>query len=305
MVEDQTGLGGPSVAPSADPTSRWGLERAEIQAEVDTLVHQLFAGLLKAADELKERIRKDTDSLLENNRQIRAELMREIEAARAELDQTRAMSRSAAEAEMQQERERILAEARGQANDIIRAAEVERDRLLGEIRATEGRLRALEIQIQQALGAATGASATTAATASFAAPPPSSAPPAADEFSPLEPTPAKSEPPAPAPPAVDEPAAAEPVSAEPAAPAMPTAPREVQLVFTSVPGYQQAAALERAARGLPNVGTVDVLEFERGRLVLQLHTTNDSALPDDLIARAPLTLQVVGRDRDQVTFQVV
>ena len=54
----------------------------------------------------------------------------------------------------------------------------------------------------------------------------------------------------------------------PATSRLGTRPRPVELVFDGVPGYQQASALEMAVGDLLPDGEVDIVEFERGQLIL-------------------------------------
>jgi hypothetical protein len=87
-------------------------------------------------------------------------------------------------------------------------------------------------------------------------------------------------------------------------PAAPSGPRTMQLIFTNVPGYQQAAAIERTTRQLPDVSNVDVQEFERGRLVLEVQAGNPSALADAMISSAPAAMNVADRSASAITFQL-
>ena len=70
------------------------------------------------------------------------------------------------------------------------------------------------------------------------------------------------------------------------------------------PDYQQAAAIERATRQLTDVSNVDVQEFERGRLVLEVQSGNPAALADQMLSSAPRAMSVVNRSPDAITFQL-
>jgi hypothetical protein len=78
----------------------------------------------------------------------------------------------------------------------------------------------------------------------------------------------------------------------------------MQLVFDGVPGYQQAAAIERAVQDLVGDGEVDILEFEQGQLVLRVEADDPRALADRLVASPPLPMRVVASGQDSATFQL-
>ena len=80
--------------------------------------------------------------------------------------------------------------------------------------------------------------------------------------------------------------------------------RMMQLIFTNVPGYQRAAAIERATRQLPDVSNVDVQEFERGRLVLEVQLSDPSAVADAMVANGPAEMFVAEHSASAITFQL-
>ncbi|MFN0072467.1 MAG: hypothetical protein ACKVVP_13365 [Chloroflexota bacterium] len=342
-MHEQISTPTPAAADTEVPP-RWALERAELQGDVDALVHQVLAGLLNSAEELKQRIREDTTAELRESRRERDAIRAEIESARHELEAVRTGNQAAVQEELDRERESILAAARAEADQIIQNAQTERETLLGEIRATESRLRGLQEQIQSLLGFSSGISAAPAAPpppapAAPLAPPapapavgiaapsvvpsaPHVAPPAPVEltapvsvYSPVSVLETPIAPDVPAPPTnfsglIDssaETAVLEPLSvSEPVAPApvAPAGPRTLELVFTNVPGYQQAAAIERATRQLPDVSGVDVQEFERGRLVLEVQASNPIGLASLMVASAPAAMSVADETADRITFQL-
>lgn len=306
-MDEQTYSTHPGSPSDADLSPRWALERSELQSEVDALVHQVLGGLLKAAEDLKQRIREETTlELAEGHRQLN-QLQEDIATAQQELADVRAAQQTAAVEAIEQEREAILSAARQDAERIIRDAEAEREHMLSEIRATEDRLRGLQEQIQALLGF----SGTSAAPVAPAPPPP---PPAPEPVAPpLESPGAPASPPvesivageAGTAPVAEEPR--EPMEAAPVAepePAAPTGPRPIQLVFANVPGYQQAAAIERSTRQLPDVGNVEVLEFERGRLVLQIDAADPAGLAAQVVANAPAAMTLTEEEPDSLTFQL-
>lgn len=336
-MEDQSNPTNPAVT-DADLSARWALQRAELQSDVDALVHQVLAGMLKAAEDLKQRIRDETTQELRESRRQRDELRQQIEAAQIELEEVHAGHTAAAQEALDQERESVLAAAHEEAQQIIRDAQAERDRMLSEIRATEGRLRGMQEQIQAMLGIGSTTSAAPApeppappappvapppAAAVTAAPPPAPeilpAAPVVEPIAPPEPPLAPAfvspvatehpiEPEAPAPPTnfsglIDTAEDAPALSTEPEV-AAPAGPGKVQLVFTNVPGYQQAAAIERATRQLGDVSNVDVLEFERGRLVLEVQSEHPGSLADQMVQNAPASMSIAERTATAVTFQL-
>jgi hypothetical protein len=338
-MDEQTGTRASSGG-EAELPPRWALERAELQSDVDALVHQALAGLLKSAEDLKQRIREETLAEVQQGKLEREAVQREIEEARQELEEVRGGNRAAAEAEIEQEREAILAEARAEGERIVDAAKAERESLLEEIRASQHKLREFQEQVQSLLGLGGGAAASAASAppataepaaprteASIAAPSTPVTPAVSSEPQPMsvessvvhEPpvaheTPVVPEAPAPptnfsglidskpeTPVAASTPTPPAPVTPEPAAPA---GPRTMQLIFTNVPGYQQAAAIERTTRQLPDVSNVDVQEFERGRLVLEVQAGNPSALADAMVSSAPAAMSVADRSANAITFQL-
>jgi membrane protease YdiL (CAAX protease family) len=192
-----------------------------------------------------------------------------------------------------EEREAILAQARGQAAAIVRAAETECERLLGEIRAAERRLCAAQTQLQQLLndGQTEPVQAgTAAAPAEILTFPTKPRPDRAEEvYQPTDPNGRR--------------LTAHPPAA--AAPGVRVEPHEIQLLFNDVPGHQHAAPLEQAVRSLPGVDRVQILEFERRRLVLRLRLADPELLPELVMGRAPFEVRLVERSREQVAFQLV
>lgn len=80
--------------------------------------------------------------------------------------------------------------------------------------------------------------------------------------------------------------------------------RPLQLVFDGVPGYQQAAAIERAVGDLAEDGDVEIIEFEQGQLVLRVEASNPRSLADRLVTKPPLPMRLVASGRDSATFQL-
>ncbi|MCC7372164.1 MAG: hypothetical protein IT306_27365 [Chloroflexi bacterium] len=346
---------------------RWAREQAEIERQTDALVLRTLTAMVTAAEDLKSKLRRDTESMLEEYRKSKRALENEISLSTAERQRFRR--------EVEQERESIVADANVQAREIVEAAEREREQLLRETRMMEQRLRGIEGQIRDLFGQTTAPSdappgAAAPATVTPAAPaapipttpaPTPSAPAAAAAAPSRDFTPATFEragatPPAPVTPtpSVDEdddedevaesafvedeaelvddvdededepptaatpshpftPAPPPPVVAAPPAPA-PSAPapvsaaraqqrRLVELVFDGVPGYQQASALERAVDDLVPDGEVDILDFERGQLVLNVQATDLDALAEQLVATSTaVLLELESVEADRATF---
>ena len=138
---------------------------------------------------------------------------------------------------------------------------------------------------------------------SFAASAPASAPPVAsvttrtDESVEMPAAPAPTSAPTTSP-------SPEPVAATTADEDTVGATRGLQLVFDGVPGYQQAAAIERAVGDLVEDGEVEIIEFEQGQLVLQVEAANPRALADRLMAKSPLPMRLVASGQDSATFQL-
>jgi hypothetical protein len=82
-------------------------------------------------------------------------------------------------------------------------------------------------------------------------------------------------------------------------------PRQVELVFDGVPGYQQASALEMAVGDLLPDGDVDIVEFERGQLVLSAQAADLDGLAGQLVASMPASLQLSAVAGDRATFRCV
>ena len=355
-------------------------EQAEIERQTDTLVLRTLTSLVTASEELKAKLRRDTEGLLEGYRRTKRQLDNEIALATSE----RLRSRRVAE----QERAEILREARVEAREIVEAAKREREQMLAEARATEQRLREVEEQLRSVFGRGIPGLDPPADAAPAQAEPPAARPPAppsdlpaesppdasavADEPEPFEPaSPAAleqlaealaaarpvdadegQEPPTTAPeaavaegPAPPSPAEAAPqarheeaADAPPApsavasllsepptptpAPDRPVRPlpfparayaqqsaaarrRPVTLVFEGVPGYQQALALERAVSDVLPDEEIDILQFERGQLVLGLQATDLGRLADQLVAGSPASLALDAVDGDRATFRCI
>jgi hypothetical protein len=77
----------------------------------------------------------------------------------------------------------------------------------------------------------------------------------------------------------------------------------VELVFDGVPGYQQASALERAVNDLLPNEEIEILQFDRGQLVLGLQATDLGRLADQLVAGAPASLELEAVAGDRATFR--
>jgi hypothetical protein len=88
-----------------------------------------------------------------------------------------------------------------------------------------------------------------------------------------------------------------------AASAPPTHLRPVELVFDAVPGYQQASAVERALNDLLPDEDVDIVEFERGQLILSVQATDLHALALQLVAASPASLELDAVAGDRATFR--
>jgi len=77
----------------------------------------------------------------------------------------------------------------------------------------------------------------------------------------------------------------------------------VELVFDGVPGYQQASALERAVNDLLPDEEIDILQFDRGQLVLGLQAADLGRLADQLVAGSPASLEIEAVAGDRATFR--
>jgi hypothetical protein len=127
---------------------RWAREQAEIERQTDALVLRTLTAMVTAAEDLKSKLRRDTETILEEFRRSKRGLENEISLSGAERQRFRR--------EAEQEREEIVAQAQAQARTILEGAEREREQLLGEVRVMEQRLRGLEDQIRSFLGSAGG-----------------------------------------------------------------------------------------------------------------------------------------------------
>ena len=340
---------------------RWAREQAEIERQTDALVLRTLTAMVTAAEDLKSKLRRDTEAMLEEDRKTKRGLENEIGLSTAERQRFRR--------ELEQERETIISEATSQAKNIVEEAEREREQLLRETRTMEQRLRSIEGQIRSLFGqqgTATDAADTKDTPAAPATTPPAAAPrpftsstftrgatpsftpPVAPAAAPVAPTPApapaaipiptpepdeddvaesafvedeaelidedegEEEAPVSAAPPVFTPAPRPPVISAPTPPAFTPAPaprpapsterRLVELVFDGVPGYQQASALERAIDDLVPDGEVDIVDFERGQLVLNVQVADLEALAHQLVATSPASLELESVDGDRATF---
>jgi len=123
-------------------------EQAEIERQTDAIVLRTLTAMVTAAEDLKSKLRRDTDEILENYRRSKRSLENDIGMATAERQRLRR--------EAEDERDGLLERARETADQIVAEAEREREALLTEVRAMEHRLRALDDQIRAALGLGAG-----------------------------------------------------------------------------------------------------------------------------------------------------
>lgn len=212
-------------------------EQAEIERQTDALVLRTMTGMVTAAEDLKSRLRRDTESILEGFQRAKRGLENEISLAAAERQRFRR--------ETEQERDSMLAAARAEAQEIVRAAQQEREQLLGEVRVMEQRLRSLEAQIRSALGLEPDGPVPVEPPGSPAEAPGSpvraTVKPGEAPIAPADPQPLV-RPFAPAPAAQAAPAAAAPPPAAAAPPAAPTTASAPSTGATGVPGGDRAAA---------------------------------------------------------------
>lgn len=146
---------------------RWAREQAEIERQTDALVLRTLTAMVTAAEDLKSKLRRDTEAMLEEYRKTKRGLENEIGLSTAERQRFRR--------EIEQERETIISEANAQAKEIVDAAEREREQLLRETRGMEQRLRSIEGQIRSLFGQqGAGATPDTDTPAEPAATPPAS-----------------------------------------------------------------------------------------------------------------------------------
>lgn len=134
---------------------RWAREQAEIERQTDALVLKGLTAMVTAAEDLKSKLRRDVEGILEEYRRTRRSLENEISLATAERQRFRR--------EAEQERDAIVSDAESQAREIVQEAERERETLLAEARSKEERLRVLEEQIRSAFGIEVAAAAPAAA----------------------------------------------------------------------------------------------------------------------------------------------
>lgn len=322
---------------------RGAREQAEIERQTDALVLRTLTAMVTSAEDLKSKLRRDTEAILEGYRREKRSLENEISLATAERQRYRR--------EAEQERDSIVAEAKEQAASIVEEAKRERETLLADVRTMEQRLRTLEGQIRNVLGVDLDAvsdadgdedAVTDEAEPEAPAPAPAPAPaapvaeatpaPSTPESAPAAPVPEpvmaavtaplptpEPEPEAPALTATPEAAptsAPRPVSEaaptpapDPSTPApTPTAPRKlrlVELVFENVPGYQQASALEMAVKDLLPDEDVDIVEFENGQLVLSAQATDLDDLGESLVNSRSASLELLSVDGDRALFRCV
>jgi hypothetical protein len=315
---------------------RWAREQAEIERQTDALVLKALTAMVTAAEDLKSKLRRDVEGILEEYRRTKRSLENEVSLATAERQRFRR--------EVEQERDTIIGEAETRARTIVQGAERERDTLLSEARTKEDRLRTLEEQIRSVFGIEVAAEPITSAPTEIepeiepedadvepapyepvaaAAPAPAFAEPSPAEsgFVAASPTVLTARGAAPAPeieddevaetatlptPAPSRPALARPAAPPPSAPApQPAGPHPVELVFDGVPGYQQASALEMAVGDLLPDGEVDIVEFEHGQLVLSAQAADLEGLAQELVSSMPASLQLTAVDGDRATFHCV
>ena len=194
---------------------RWAREQGDIERQIDVLVVKALSTMVTAAEELKSKLRRDTESILDGYRRTKRGLDNDISLSTAERLRLRR--------EAERERDAILAEAREQARSIVEAANGERETMLGEVREMEQRLRGLEGQIRSVLGLGVVEAPDAISTPSEAphgSREPGSPEPDATGAAPLtEPTvrPVATHPPA-------EPAASDPLPTQREAPASPISP---------------------------------------------------------------------------------
>ena len=72
-----------------------------------------------------------------------------------------------------------------------------------------------------------------------------------------------------------------------------------------MPGYQQASALERAVNDLLPNEEIDILQFDRGQLVLGLQAADLLRLADQLVAGSPASLELEAVAGDRAKFRCV
>jgi hypothetical protein len=267
-------------------------EQADIERQADALVLRTLTALVTASEELKAKLRRDTEHLLDRYRQTKRQLEHEIAAATAE----RARSRRDAE----QERAVIIAEARAQAREIVKAAERERESVLGRLGVTaapDPARRSPSLTSVSDEGSEAAAESDTAPTSPAPSPAPSSTAPSVPVAS-LSPSPV---------PATSAPSwlsafPTSPTSAYPPGP-VPARRRPVELLFDGVPGYQQASALERAINDLLPDEEIDIIRFDCGQLVLGLQAADLAQLADRLVAGSRDSLELEAVDGDQARFR--
>ena len=251
-----------TVQQDEDLTRRWAQEQAETERHADALVLRTLTALVTTSEELKGRIRSEIERTIDEYRRTRQQLDRELAQATAEL----ALVRQAIE----RERTAVLAQAHLEARQIVDAARQAREAVLGEDTNPGG------------IG-----------------PRPTTAP---HSTGPESPTPthdsvASFTSPTSAPDRVVRPAP--PLLRAYAPRPDPAPPHPVELIFEDVPGYQQASALERAVSDVLPDEEIDILQFDRGELVLGVRVSDLGWLADQLVAAWPasLELQVVAGHR--------
>jgi len=316
---------------------RWAREQSEIERQTDALVLKALTAMVTAAEDLKSKLRRDVESILEEYRRTKRGLENEISLGTAERQRFRR--------EAEQERDSMISQAETRAREIVSNAERERETLLTEVRSMEQRLRSLDEQIRSVFGielapapadepeapvaaqaepepepepsdgfVAASPAVLTSRSASFGAASPQVVPVLDDSEDEVAAPPAarsRSAPPAPAAPFVDDDDDESPgvVAAQaapaPASVARQTTPHQVELVFDGVPGYQQASALEMAVGDLLPDGDVDIVEFEQGQLILSAQAADLEGLADQLVSSTPASLQLKAVTGDRATFVCV
>src|SRR5262249_24891883 len=123
---------------------RWAREQAEIERQTDAFVLKTLTTMVTAAEDLKAKLRRDVESILEEYRRTKRSLENDISLATAERQRFRR--------DAERERDAIIAEAKRQAKEIVERAEREHDAVISEARTKEERLRVLEEQIRSVFG---------------------------------------------------------------------------------------------------------------------------------------------------------
>src|ERR1700754_4548915 len=97
---------------------RWSREQAEIERQTDALVLKALTAMVTAAEDLKSKLRRDVEGILEEYRRNKRSLENEISLGTAERQRFRR--------ETEHERDAIISEAQSRAREIVEVAERER-----------------------------------------------------------------------------------------------------------------------------------------------------------------------------------